>query len=59
MVLPDIYVNAGGVVVSYFEWVKNLSHIRFGRMQKRFQEHKILDLINLIDQKEQKKQILI
>ena len=51
MVLPDIYVNAGGVVVSYFEWVKNISHIRFGRVEKRFQEHKILDLINLIDQK--------
>jgi len=51
IILPDIYVNAGGVVVSYFEWVKNISHIRFGRVEKRFQEHKILDLINLIDQK--------
>lgn len=37
VVIPDIYVNAGGVVVSYFEWVKNISHIRFGRMEKRFQ----------------------
>lgn len=37
-VLPDIYVNAGGVVVSYFEWIRNLSHIRFGRMEKRFEE---------------------
>ena len=51
IVLPDVYVNAGGVVVSYFEWVKNISHIRFGRMEKRFQEHKILELINLIDEK--------
>ena len=51
IILPDIYVNAGGVVVSYFEWVKNISHIRFGRMEKRFQEHKILELINLIDAK--------
>ena len=51
MIMPDIYVNAGGVVVSYFEWVKNISHIRFGRVEKRFQEQKILDIINLIDKK--------
>jgi glutamate dehydrogenase (NAD(P)+) len=38
VILPDIYINAGGVTVSYFEWTHNLSHMRFGRLQRRFDE---------------------
>ncbi len=48
MVIPDTYLNAGGVTVSYFEWVKNLSHLRFGRLQKRHAEmsgRRMLDAI--------------
>ncbi len=50
-ILPDIYANSGGVTVSYFEWTKNISHMRFGRMAKRFdsgREQRYLDLIEQV-----------
>ena len=49
MVLPDIYANAGGVTVSYFEWLKNLSHVRFGRMQKRLEERDEANFVKAIE----------
>jgi len=50
MVIPDIYLNAGGVTVSYFEWTKNLSHIRYGRMEKRLDEIFRDRLVSTIEQ---------
>ncbi len=49
MIVPDIYLNAGGVTVSYFEWLKNLSHVRFGRMDKRFDEMSSQRLLGAIE----------
>ncbi|WBU64547.1 Glu/Leu/Phe/Val family dehydrogenase [Paracoccus aerodenitrificans] len=48
VVIPDMYANAGGVTVSYFEWVKNLSQISLGRMERRYEEHRNRLLVNEI-----------
>ena len=49
VIIPDLYANAGGVTVSYFEWIKNLSRIRLGRLQRRAQENQVSTLINGIE----------
>ena len=49
LLIPDVYANAGGVVVSYFEWLKNLSHVRFGRLEKRYQEAAASRLLKAIE----------
>ena len=49
MIVPDMYLNAGGVTVSYFEWLKNLSHVRFGRMEKRWEENAALKLLSAVE----------
>jgi glutamate dehydrogenase (NAD(P)+) len=50
LVVPDMYLNAGGVTVSYFEWLKNLSHVRYGRMEKRFTENQNRQMLELTEQ---------
>jgi glutamate dehydrogenase (NAD(P)+) len=49
LVVPDMYLNAGGVTVSYFEWLKNLSHVRYGRMEKRFTENMNTHILSQIE----------
>lgn len=49
LVVPDMYLNAGGVTVSYFEWLKNLSHVRYGRMEKRFTENLNTHILDQIE----------
>ena len=48
-IIPDMYANAGGVTVSYFEWVKNIGRIRFGRLQRRNEEAKNRSLIEALE----------
>ncbi len=53
--VPDMYLNAGGVTVSYFEWLKNLSHVRYGRMEKRFTENLNMHILSQIEEMGNKK----
>ena len=55
LVVPDMYLNAGGVTVSYFEWLKNLSHVRYGRMEKRFTENLNSHILGQIEELSGKK----
>ena len=49
VIVPDMYLNAGGVTVSYFEWLKNLSHMRFGRMDKRFNHNTYQNIVSTVE----------
>lgn len=49
LIIPDNYLNAGGVTVSYFEWLKNLSHVRFGRMERRFEENAMKKILTGVE----------
>jgi len=55
LVIPDMYLNAGGVTVSYFEWLKNLSHVRYGRLEKRFSENMYAEVVGMVESMTNKK----
>lgn len=50
LVVPDMFLNAGGVTVSYFEWLKNLSHVRYGRLEKRFTENQNANMLSQMEE---------
>ena len=50
LMIPDVYLNAGGVTVSYFEWLRNLSHVRHGRMSRRFEEQNAARILRAVDE---------
>ncbi len=49
VIIPDMYLNAGGVTVSYFEWLKNLSHVRYGRIEKRFDQNSYVNIVSAVE----------
>lgn len=49
VIIPDMFINAGGVTVSYFEWLKNLSHMRFGRIDKRFNQNTYSNIVGVVE----------
>lgn len=50
-IVPDHYANAGGVLVSYFEWLKNLAHVRFGRLEKRFEDQAYQRILKVVGER--------
>ncbi len=49
LIIPDTYLNAGGVIVSYFEWLKDIQHVRYGRMNKRFDQNSLLKIVRELE----------
>ncbi|PIR69750.1 MAG: glutamate dehydrogenase [Candidatus Niyogibacteria bacterium CG10_big_fil_rev_8_21_14_0_10_46_36] len=50
MIVPDIFLNAGGVIVSYFEWLKNRNHIGFGQIDRRFDKARLQNILAVVEE---------
>lgn len=50
LIIPDLYLNAGGVTVSYFEWLKNISHVAYGRIGRRYEESSVTNVVTAFEE---------